>query len=208
MFFDRRDAGKQLAEHLLPLAKGEVVVLAIPRGGVVVADEVASCLEAALDLVIPRKIGAPGNPELAIGAVVGEKVIINEELKRALGVSDEYIKKEVEKELNEIARRREKYLGERRPLDLKNKTVVIVDDGLATGYTAKAAIASVKQDNPQKVILAVPVAPTDTYERLKEEVDEIVCLNVSEMFFAVGQFYSDFSQISDEEVIDILKKYR
>lgn len=208
MFFDRREAGERLVERLLSFAGKDVIVLAIPRGGVLVGDEVAKHLGATLDVVIPRKIGAPGNPELAIGAVVDkDKVILNEELVEALRVPDEYIIEEVEKELKEITRRREKYSGKKEPLNLKDKTVIIVDDGLATGYTAIAAIRAIKKDEPKKIILAVPVAPTETYERLKEEVDEIICLNTPSLFFAVGQFYTDFSQVSDEDVVAILSKY-
>jgi len=208
MFIDRIDAGKQLAKSLEGYKGKNVVVLGIPRGGVVVAKEVAKVLNAPMGLVIPRKIGAPGNPELAIGALASkDTVMINEQLKNSLRVSDSYIKEEIEKQVLEIERRRDKYLGSRPPLDLKDKVVILVDDGLATGYTASVAIKEVQAKGPKKLILAVPVSPEDTYERLKKEVDELVCLYTPEFFYAVGQFYSDFSQTTDDEVIRVLNEY-
>lgn len=208
MFTDRTEAGRRLAERLLEYKEQDVVVLAIPRGGVVVAGEVAKGLSCPLDLIIPRKIGAPGNPELAIGAVAGEgKVMLNTQLKETLRVSSEYVEEEVQRQLAEIDRRRKRYLGDRPPVNLTGKTVIVVDDGLATGYTALAAVNAVREKKPTKIVLAVPVAPRDTYERLVGEVDELVCLSIPEFFYAVGQFYLDFSQTTDEEVIEILKKY-
>ncbi|MBE0448104.1 MAG: phosphoribosyltransferase [Actinobacteria bacterium] len=209
MFRDRVDAGRRLARRLEYYKGSGAVVLAIPRGGVVVGDKVAEELNLPLDLIIPRKIGAPGNPELAIGAVVTrDRPMINEPLVQELGVPDSYIESEIEEQLNEIIRRRKLYLGDRAPIPLKDRVVIIVDDGLATGYTALAAINAVKQQYPEKLVLAIPVAPADTYDRMKRKVDEIVCLEVHELFFAVGQFYEDFSQTTDAEVIDILSKYR
>jgi len=208
MFRDRVDAGQQLAGRLKHYKDSDAVVLAIPRGGVVVGNEVAESLGLQFDLIIPRKIGAPGNPELAIGAVVTkDHVMLNEPLVRELGVPELYISNEVENQLNEIARRRKLYLGDRAPISLRDGVAIIVDDGLATGYTALAAIRGVKQQRPKKLVLAVPVAPTDTYERLKREVDEILCLEVHEMFFAVGQFYENFGQTTDAEVIEIMSRY-
>lgn len=208
MFTDRTEAGKRLAERLSDYKGQDVVVLAIPRGGVVVAGEVAKGLSCPLDLIIPRKIGAPGNPELAIGAVAGEgKVMLNTQLKETLRVSSEYVEEEVQRQLAEIDRRRKRYLGDRPPVNLTGKTVIVVDDGLATGYTALAAVNAVREKKPEKIVLAVPVAPRDTYEHLVGEVDELVCLSIPEFFYAVGQFYLDFSQTTDEEVIEILKKY-
>ena len=205
MFRNRVDAGRQLAKRLEGDYRGtDAVVLAIPRGGVVVANEVARALDLKLDLIIPRKIGAPGNPELAIGAVAVGKAMINEPVVRELGIPESYIESETKKQLDEIARRRKLYLGNRSPISLKGRTAIVVDDGLATGYTALAAVDAVKQQNPRKTVLAVPVAPTDTCERLEKEVDEIICLESHELFFAVGQFYEEFSQTTDEEVIDIL----
>lgn len=208
-FFDRREAGERLAKRLLDYKGQDVVVLAIPRGGVVVAAEVARELDAPLDLIIPRKIGAPGNPELAIGAVAGEgKVMVNEALKKSLGVPDNYIEEETAEQLEEIARRRAKYLGIKKPQSLSDKTVIVIDDGLATGYTALAALRAITDEKPAKLVLAVPVAPQDTCRRLEEEVDELICLEQPEVFFAVGQFYTDFSQTTDEEVIEILSRIK
>lgn len=208
MFRDRVDAGRQLARRLEKFKNSDAVVLAIPRGGVVVGDEVAKILNLQLDIIIPRKIGAPGNPELAIGAVAANKAIMNESLVRELRVPDSYIEEEIRRQQGEIDRRRKLYLGDKAPEKLTDRTAIIVDDGLATGYTALAAINAVKQQQPGKIILAVPVAPVDTCERLKREVDEIICIETHELFFAVGQFYESFEQTSDSEVIEILSRWR
>ncbi len=209
MFADRLEAGKRLAKELLEYKDKDSVAIAIPRGGVVVADQVAKELGCPLDLIITRKIGAPGNPELAVGAVAGvNKVIINEGIKRSLRVSKEYLQAEVARQLEEIDRRRRMYLGEKSPLSLKDKFVILIDDGLATGYTAMVAISAIRKEQPAKIILAVPVAPQDTCQLLSGKADKIVCLIMPEVFFAVGQFYVDFSQTTDDEVIEIMKKYR
>lgn len=208
MFIDRSEAGEKLAQRLSSYKNKNVVVLAIPRGGVIVGAKVAAALKAPLDVVIPRKIGAPGNPELAIGAVAGDgQVVLNEEIKRSLSISEEYLKEEIARQVDEINRRRRKYLGGRSPLSVKDKIAIIVDDGLATGSTALAAARAVHQGKPKKVILAVPVAPRDTCLRLESEVDELVCLNAPSLFYAVGQFYADFSQTTDAEVIEVLRKF-
>lgn len=206
MFRDRRDAGRQLAAALAYLAdEPDVVVFAIPRGGVVVAAEVARSLRAPLDVVIPRKIGAPGNPELAIGAVAGDgAVVLNETVVGQLGVDEEYVEQEKTRQLEEIRRRKEAYLGGRAEEQVAGKTVVVVDDGLATGSTALAAIRALGKQGPGKLILAVPVAPRDTVRRLSKEVDELVCLETPPFFYAVGQFYDDFYQTTDEEVVGLL----
>jgi predicted phosphoribosyltransferase len=208
MFKDRIDAGQQLAKRLArEYEKSDAVVLAIPRGGVVVGDQVARILQLPLDIVIPRKIGAPNNPELAIGAVALGTTIINEQLVAELEVPQRYIQAEAERQKREIARRMRDYRGNRAPIDLENKISIIVDDGVATGFTALAAIDSVKSQHPKKTVLAVPVASTDAHKRLKKAVDEIVCLRVESLFFAVGQFYEDFEQTTDAEVVNILKNY-
>lgn len=208
-FLSREQAGKELASELREYGGPDVVVLAIPRGGVVVASEIAKTINSPIDLVIPRKIGAPGNSELAIGAVVDEgEVVINEGLKEHLGVSQDYLVHQIEQETQEIKRRRKKYLGEKPVTDLTGKIAIVVDDGLATGYTALAAVRAVRSRRPKQVVLAVPVAPRDTYKRLETEVDKLVCLEIPQIFFAVGQFYSDFSQTSDEEVIAILSQFK
>ncbi|MEW5705309.1 MAG: phosphoribosyltransferase [Actinomycetota bacterium] len=208
MFTDRVDAGRQLARRLEAYRETDAVVLAIPRGGVVVGDQVARALGLQLDLIIPRKIGAPGNPELAIGAIARGEPMINRSLVRELGVPESYIAEEAKRQMDEINRRQKLYLGDRAPIELQNRVVIIVDDGLATGYTALAAINAVRQQHPKKIVLAVPVAPVDTCERLRTEVDEIVCLEVHELFFAVGQFYEVFEQTTDDEVIEIMSRYR
>ncbi len=209
MFRDRVDAGRQLARRLeAEYRDSDAVVLAIPRGGVVVANEVAKALHLQLDLIIPRKIGAPGNPELAIGAIAKGVAMLNEPLIRELDIPRSYIDQEINRQLSEIDRRRKLYLGDRAPIDLHGITAIVVDDGLATGYTALASVNAVKQQQPKKVVLAVPVAPTDTCENLRREVDEIVCLETHELFYAVGQFYEMFEQTSDSEVVDILQSHR
>ena len=207
MFYDRYEAGQKLAQALIKYKNNqEVIVLAIPRGGVVVGFEVAKALKVPLDIVVARKIGAPGNAEFAIGAV-SEKgdIILNEESISEYQISRDYIKKEAKIQRQEVKRRLAEYREGKEPANLKDKIVIIVDDGIATGASIKAAISSVKADAPKKVILAVPVAPPDTVEELKKEVDEVVCLETPETFFAVGQFYQIFDQTSDEEVKEILK---
>lgn len=205
-FRDRKEAGEKLASALNHLKGQDVVVVAIPRGGVVVAAEVAKVLNAPLDVVIPRKIGAPANPELAIGSVVdvGE-VFLNQSLIRQLKVSKAYLNGQVKRELAEIKRRRFRYLGDR-SYALKNTTVVLVDDGLATGYTALAALRYLKSKEPKRLVLGIPVAPKETIDFLKDEADEIICLASPAFFYAVGQFYRDFRQVSDEEVVELLSQ--
>lgn len=181
----------------------DTIILALPRGGVVVGFEVAKVLNLPLDIVVPRKIGAPGNPEFAIGAITetGE-MILNEEV---FGISESYLKNEAEKERAEAERRLKLYRGNRPPLSLKNKTVILIDDGLATGLTMRAAISSVKKMKAKKIIVAVPIAPPETVELIKKEVDEIFYLEAPPLFGAVGAFYKEFGETSDEEVIDLLK---
>ncbi|HYB93249.1 MAG TPA: phosphoribosyltransferase [archaeon] len=206
MFEDRVEAGRKLAKELLKYRGQKIVVLAIPRGGVVVGYEVAKELNAPLDIIVPRKIGAPDNPELAIGAVTQDgTVILNPQLMQYLGVSEIYVQEEVRNQVNEIERRIKKYRGEKAYPSLKDKIVILVDDGIATGYTMRAAIASIKKQKPSILIVAVPVGPPDTIQTLKSEADKVVCLSTPEMFQAIGQFYRNFSQTSDEEVIHLLQ---
>lgn len=207
-FRDRTDAGKQLVPLLKKYSKDpNAIVIGLPRGGVVNAYEVATGLHLPLDVICPRKIGAPFNPELAIGAITesGEG-ILNEELLSQIQVPASYIKQEIEKEKKVAQRRLEAYRKNRPKLDFKGKTVILVDDGLATGATMKAAIKSVKAAGANKVVVAVPVAPPDTYEEIAGMVDEIVVIALPAFFAAVGQFYDNFSATEDQEVIDLLQK--
>ena len=198
-FRNRLDAGKQLAEKLSAYKnKKDVIVLGIPRGGVEVAFSVAKALKAPLSVVVTKKIGHPFNPELAIGAVSPDNYIIDEDYKDKEG----YAKKAI-KELNaEIKKRYNLYTKGKLP-QLKNKIVVVVDDGLATGHTMLAAIKYVRSKSPKKVIAAVPVAARDSFEKVKKIADEVICLHVPIFFSAVGSFYQEFEQLEDEEV----KKY-
>jgi len=195
-----------LAKEVSKLTLGDVVVLAIPRGGVPVAKEVASTLGAPLDLVITRKIGAPGNPEFAIGAVTQDgEPLLNDETVRELRVSDAYLRRETEHQFNEIKERMKKYRGDRPFPKIEGKTVVIVDDGIATGSTTRAAIRSVMKMKPSKVVLATPVAPEETLRELSTLVDQVVCLDTPQIFYAIGEFYENFEQVEDDEVKRILE---
>lgn len=207
MFFkNRHDAGIKLANALLKYQKTEdTVVIGLPRGGVVTAFEIAASLGLPLDVVCPRKIGAPCNPELAIGAVTETGAgFFNDGLISQLSVSQEYLKAEIAKERKESAHRTSLFRKNRPPLHLENKTVILVDDGLATGATMKAAIQWVKNQKPSHLIVAVPVAPQDSLLEIENLADVVVCLYVPSLFYAVGQFYENFNQTSDEEVIKLL----
>lgn len=206
MFFkDRKDAGEQLGNSLQKYKSENTVVLGIPRGGVVVAAETAIILNAPLDVIIPRKLGAPHNPEIAIGAVTQDGTVIQDEVMvHRLGLTDAQINEMAEQVSEEIQRRLQKYRNGKTGLELRGKTVIVVDDGIATGFTVQAALQSVRNDGADKLVLAVPVAPLDTVSALREMVDSLICLYVPEVFYAVGQFYIDFDQTSDEEVIQLL----
>ena len=209
IFKDRREAGKLLAKAVSKtVAKDGLIVLAIPRGGVPVADEIASALQSPLDVVITRKIGAPGNPEFAIGAVTQDgEPMVDEQTIASFGIPIKYIEEESARQAQEIRERMRRYRGDRPYPILTGKTVVIVDDGIATGNTTRAAIRSIKRQNPAGVILATPVAPEDTLRELSKEVDDVVCLSTPENFYAIGEFYTDFDQVEDEEVKNILARY-
>jgi putative phosphoribosyl transferase len=209
LFHDRRDAGRQLAAALGRLRSEAPLVLALPRGGVPVAFEVARALRAPLDLILVRKIGAPWQPELAAGAVVdGERMdlVVNEEVVAALGLSAVELRQQAEAEVREIERRRRAYLGDREPLAIAGRTVVVVDDGIATGASVRAALRAVHRRGPRWLVLAVPVAPPETVAELESEVDELVCLATPSGFAAVGQFYADFRQVDDAEVRELLAR--
>ena len=209
IYADREAAGRMLARRLMSYAHTDVVVLGIPRGGVPVAKEVADALGAPLDVIVVRKLGAPGQPELGIGAVVDgdhPRTIFNQEIIESLGVSDRYIKAEIARQLKEVNRRETAYRGGRAKILLEGKTVIVVDDGIATGSSVRAALRGVRRQKPNRLILATPVAPPESIEALRSEADEIVCLETPDDFFAVGQFYRDFSQVSDDEVEAILRR--
>lgn len=202
MFQDRVNAGRQLLEALEKFRDRDPVVLGIPRGGVIVATEVAAALGCEMDLVIMRKIGAPAHPELAIGATAGAgRVTWNETLIAELGVSKDYLEDAAAREDAEVERRRSRYLGDKARVDITDRTVLLVDDGLATGYTALAAARAVRAAGPAYLVLAVPVGSAGAVALLGDEVDELVCLLTPQPFFAVGQFFAEFTQVTDEEVV-------
>ncbi len=208
-FKDRHDAGLQLASALTYLKKDRPIILALPRGGVPVGYEVAHELMAPLDVLLVRKIGAPGYAELGIGAVVdGEnpQTVFHDDLIRQLNVPSSYLAEETQRQLAEIERRRMRYCGDRPPLQVHGRTVIVVDDGIATGGTMAAALKALKQEGPEKLIFAVPVATRESLDKLCREVDDGVCLVVPPGFRAVGQFYQDFEQTTDEEVISLLER--
>jgi putative phosphoribosyl transferase len=207
MFRDRTQVGKLLGERIRLLKIPNPIVLAIPRGGLPVAKEISLALEAPLDVIITRKIGAPSEPEYAVGAVSQEgEMIIDKEAVRSLAISEQYLKQECAKQSHEIKERMRKYRGDRPYPKLGGRTVIIVDDGIATGSTVLAAIKSVKMKKPLGIILATGVAPSDTVGKLSREVDRVVCLDTPEPFYAIGQFYEHFEQVEDEEAKGILNE--
>ena len=207
MFSDRTDAGKQLAKKLEFVKKENPVILAIPRGGVVVADAVASFLDCKLDIIVSRKIGAPHNPELAIGAVLHDgSYFPNSDVVKMLQVPQSYIDSEKAEQMKEIQRRLIRYRNSIH-YDLSGKTVILVDDGVATGATMVVAALWVKKQKPKNIIVAVPVGSRETVQKLAEIVDEIVVLSMPGFFNAVGQFYENFDQVEDSKVQEIMKKY-
>ncbi len=207
MFADRRAAGRQLAARLHHLRQDAPLVLALPRGGVPVGFEVARELDAPLDTLLVRKIGVPWQPELALGAVVDgaePQVLINEDLASELAIEQSYITSETARQLSEIERRRKVYFGDKPPLPLAGRMVIVVDDGIATGSTVRAALRAVRKAGARRIVLAVPVAPEDTIEQLRAEVDDIVCLSTPSPFIAVGAHYGEFLQLADADVIALL----
>jgi predicted phosphoribosyltransferase len=209
-FENRSDAGRQLAKALAPYKRQRPVILALPRGGVPVAAEIAAALEAPLDLVLVRKIGVPSQPELAMGAVVdgGSPLVVrNEEVIGLVGIDESRFNAARDRELVEIERRRQSYLGGRPPADVAGRVAIVVDDGIATGATTRAALRSVAARKPSKLVLAVPVAPAETVAALRREVDDLVCLEAHEDFYAIGLYYRDFKQVSDDEVRRLLSRH-
>jgi putative phosphoribosyl transferase len=208
LFQDRTDAGIKLAKQLQPYAnRKDVIVLGIPRGGIPVAFEVAKALNAPLDIFVSRKLGVPGQEELAFGAVASGGVrVLDHEIVEGAGISDQQIEKITEKAKKELQRREKLYRGERASLKLEGHTVILVDDGIATGSSMRAAILALRQLKPERIVIAVPVAPLTTCNRLKLEVDELVCVSTPKYFYAIGQFYSDFLQVGDREVTELLQR--
>ncbi len=206
---DRREAGRRLAAALVKRGyKGKnTLVLGIPRGGMVVADEVAKALSATLDVIIARKLRAPYQPELGIGAVVdGDHVVLNDEVVRSVGASQDYLNREIAYQREEVERRLRFYRGERPAPEATGKTVIVVDDGIATGYTFRASLESLRQRHPDRLVAAAPVAARDSAEMLKAFADEVVCLHTPPSFYAVGALYENFDQISDGEAVAILRR--
>jgi predicted phosphoribosyltransferase len=208
IFQDRSEGGRLLAQALRQYeGRPDVVVLALPRGGVPVAYEVAKALKAPLDVFIVRKLGVPGHEELAMGAIAtGGVRILNDEVVRQLNVPPQMIELTTMREQQELERRERLYRGDKPAPDVRGKTVIVVDDGLATGSTMKVALAALRQQQPAKLIAAAPIAPPDTCESLQEVADEVVCAVTPEPFMAVGAWYRRFDQTTDEEVRDLMKR--
>ncbi|MFS2095098.1 phosphoribosyltransferase [Pseudomonas sp. Pseusp11] len=207
---DRVDAGRSLVEPLLKYAKrADVIVLALPRGGVPVAYEVATALEVRLDLMLVRKLGVPSHQEFAMGAIASGGIqIVNDDALRANGIDQRTLDAVVAKETQEMLRREQLFRASREPLALKDQVVILIDDGLATGATMMAAIQAVRLQAPSRIVVAVPVAPMETAEALRDEVDELICPLTPDWLVSIGYWYTDFTQTSDEEVIDLLHRAR
>jgi putative phosphoribosyl transferase len=208
IFYDRADAGRQLAGQLAAYADwADVIVLALPRGGVPVAFEVARALAAPLDVFLVRKLGLPGQEELAMGAIASGGVrVLNEEVVRGLQIPGEIIDAVAAKEEAELQRRERAYRGDRPPLNVEGRTVILIDDGLATGSTMRAAVAALRQQRPARIIVAVPVGAPETCEQMRSEADQAICAREPEPFHAVGLWYRDFSQTADAEVRELLER--
>jgi predicted phosphoribosyltransferase len=207
-FNDRRDAGRELAERLSHYAgRDDVVVLGLPRGGVPVAFEVARALAAPLDVFLVRKLGLPGHEELAMGAIASGGVrVLNDDVVSATGIPEAQIAQVAARELEQLRRQEHAYRGDRPPLDVRGRVAILVDDGLATGATMRAAIAALRDQGAGAIVVAVPTAPGETCEALRREVDEVVCARTPDPFTAVGLWYRDFTPVSDEEVRDLLEQ--
>jgi putative phosphoribosyl transferase len=211
VFKDRHDAGRRLAVELMRYKDEQPVIVAVPRGGVPIGYEVARALGAPLDILVVRKLGAPGQPELGLGAVVDgdhPESVFNEELVRLLDVSPEYLRNEIGRQLAEIHRRQEAYRSGRPVIAVAGHTAIVVDDGLATGGSMRAALRGVRRAKPRRLVLAVPVAPPETIAAIAAEVDDVVCLAMPVPFGAVSQFYDEFEQTEDEEVVRLLESAR
>ncbi|MDN5345080.1 MAG: putative phosphoribosyl transferase [Clostridia bacterium] len=208
LFRDRRDAGQQLATALQSYRDQQALIMAVPRGGVVVAAPVVAALNGELDLIIPRKVGLPANPELALAAVAPDGMVLyNWPVMGSFNLTAQNLKELVDRELQEIHRRLEVYRGDRKEPQLQGRLVILIDDGIATGLTIEAALQSLARNHPARLVLAVPVAPPETIARLRPLVDDLRCLYTPEPFYAVGQFYTDFQQVTDAEVQEILAEF-
>jgi predicted phosphoribosyltransferase len=203
-FQDRYDAGRRLAQALEQYRQEDPVVLGLPRGGVVVGYEIARVLAAPLDVLVVRKLGAPGAEEFAIGAIAPGATLLSRELVAGLGISRDYLAGIIAREADELARRDRVYRGTRQPLEVEGRTVILVDDGLATGATAQAAVESLRRRRPKKIVFAAPVCSVEGSESLRRVADDVVCLECPENFGAVGYWYRDFSPTTDAEVIECL----
>lgn len=207
IFQNRQEAGKLLAKKLKVFKEQKnLIILGIPRGGIVIGKQLSQAFNCPLDIIVTKKIGAPGNPELAIGAIGPEgEEVIDEELAEKVGADEKYLQSQIQNLKPEVLRRIKEYRGSKPPLNLKDKVVILTDDGIATGATMLAGIEVVRQHEPKRIIVAVPVIARDSLRKIEEKADEVVYLDAPLMFFAVGQFYREFEQISDEEVKEQLR---
>jgi predicted phosphoribosyltransferase len=205
-FQNRLEAAELLARKLSALRADRPLVLAIPRGAVPMGRLIADALDGELDVVLVRKLGAPGNPELAVGSVDENGHMYVAEHARAMGISDRYLERERQAQIETMRKRRSEYTPVRAPIDPAGRVVIVVDDGIATGSTMIAALRAVRARQPKRLIAAIGVAPPETLARLRNEADEVVCLEAPEFFYAVGQFFADFPQVSDQEVIECLRR--
>ena len=208
VFSSRREAGRLLGQKLRYLSEENPLVIGLPRGGVIVADEIADVIGAELDVLVPSKISAPGNPELAIGAVMEDgSICLNEDIAGWYGVDDDYIRRAVELQMAKIGKKVEAYRKIRGKVPVEGRCVILTDDGVATGATMKSAIKWVSSHSPNRTIVALPVGPEETIRKLSGMIDELVCLKSPMFFSAVSQFYMEFDQVSDEEVLEVLRKH-
>lgn len=208
IFHNRRDAGKQLATHLEQFQnRPDAIVLGIPRGGIVVADEIARALHVPLDVFITHKLGAPKNPELAIGAIAGDgTLVLDQPSIQQLGISEKLVEQEYAKQMREIKRRTKLFRHNKPPLVLQDKIIIVADDGIATGATVLVALIALRKQKPARLIIAAPVAPAHILPELRRHCDELVLLVTPADFYAVGYFFENFGQVEDDQVVEILKR--